>query len=106
MNDNPRNPDQWTPTSSLEDEASSNPDEAQAARNEAMRQAKSITPVSTEGLVDQSSVTRDLTWGAERLALSVGSSREQKRLNEILTIGSLLGGMRENATKPRSGVPK
>lgn len=105
MNDNPRNPDQWTQPSSPGAEVSPYSHEVQAAKNEAMRQAESIK-ASLKGLVGQPPVAQGLTRRAERLALPVGSGGEQKRLNEILTIGSLLVGMRKNATESRPGVPK
>lgn len=107
MNDNPRNPDQWTQTSSPGAEVSLYSHEVQAATNEAMRQARPINDTSSEGPVGQSSVAWGLTRRAERLALPVGNSGEQeKKLKEILTLGLLLVGMRKNATNLRPGVPR
>ncbi len=100
MNDNPRNPDQWTQTSSPGAEVSLYSHEVQAATNEAMRQARPINDTSSEGPVGQSSVARDLTRRAEGLALP------EEKLKEILTLGLLLVGMRKNAANSRPGVPR
>ena len=107
MNDNPRNPDQWTQPSSPGAEVSPYSHEVQAAKNEAMRQAESID-TSSKGLVDQSSVAQGLAQRAENLARPVGSGGEfaGKTEGEILAIGLLLAKLRKMSDVQRTGARK